>query len=236
MRDVPAAYAAAFVGARAVLDSHRGWDPGAWELARQMAHTLGVPMHAGAATRLLIDLNRSIGHPQLYSEFTRGLPRAERHAIVQQHYAPYRDAVERDVAQRIARGEHVIHIASHSFTPVWHGVTRRADVAWLYDPRRGPEVQLAKRWMAQLARRDPGLQLRRNYPYQGRSDGLESSLRKRYAPQDYLGIELEVNQCWVAQGGTAWSRLRTDLVDALADALAQRTAGPPGADPHATAA
>jgi predicted N-formylglutamate amidohydrolase len=114
----------------------------------------------------------------------------------------------------------VIHIAAHSFTPVLGGIVRRADVAWLYDPRRAGETLLARRWQAALAQRAPGLRLRRNYPYQGRSDGLASLLRKRYPDPAYVGIELEVNQRFVAQGGAPWETLRSDLIESLAAALA----------------
>ncbi len=45
-------------------------------------------------------------------------------------------------------------------------------------------------------------------------------LRKRYPDAAYVGIELEVNQRFVEQGGAAWDALRGDLVESLAAALA----------------
>ncbi len=214
-REVPADHAARFAGAEAVLGSHRGWDPGALLLAREMASAFAAPLFFATTTRLLIDLNRSIGHRQLFSEFTRGLPRTERDAVVAAHYRPHRDQIEADIAARIARGETVTHIASHSFTPVMAGVVRQADVAWLYDPRRPREATLAQRWMRALAARAPLLRLRRNYPYQGRGDGLTALLRKRFGGDAYVGIELEVNQRFVDAGGAAWAGLRGDLVASL---------------------
>jgi predicted N-formylglutamate amidohydrolase len=231
-REVPEAYAAYFAGHEAGLDSHRGWDPGALQLGRQMADALGARLYASTTTRLLIDLNRSMGHRQLFSEATRGLGRAARQEIAVTHYRPHRDAVEGEIARRIAAGERVIHVASHSFTPVLDGVVRRADVAWLYDPRRAGESVLSRHWLAQLAQRAPSLQLRRNYPYQGRGDGLATLLRKRFADAVYVGVELEVNQRFVAQGGAPWDTLRSDLVESLAAALA---AEPPHVR-HVTAA
>jgi len=44
---VPAAYCAAFAGAEPLLRTHRGWDPGALVLARQMAGALGAPLLCG---------------------------------------------------------------------------------------------------------------------------------------------------------------------------------------------
>lgn len=216
--EVPLGYAALFEGLCGLLDSHRGWDPGALELARDLAEPSGAPCFASTTTRLLVDLNRSVGHRALFSEVSRALAPAARQQILALHYRPHRDAVELEVGRQIAAGHPVLHVASHSFTPVLDGVARQADVAWLYDPRRRAESTLAGRWLAAFARRAPGLRLRRNYPYQGRADGLAALLRKRFPDAAYAGIELEVNQSFVADGGAPWRRLRADLVDALAEA------------------
>ena len=222
-REVPDAYAALFAGQQAVLNSHRGWDPGALELGEQMSASLGAPLFAATTTRLLVELNRSMGHPQLFSEFTRHLSPSQREQIIHHYYRPHRDEVEGRVAGLIAAGHRVIHIASHSFTPVFNGLTRRADVAWLYDPRRACERAFAAAWLKDLASRAPDLKLRRNYPYHGRDDGLMSLLRKRFDNDCYAGIELEVNQRFVLQGGTPWDTLRGELTQSLATTLRQST-------------
>ncbi|MBC7444213.1 MAG: N-formylglutamate amidohydrolase [Polaromonas sp.] len=219
---VPPAYAALFAGHEELLLTHRGWDMGALEMARQLAQALDAPLFAATTTRLLIDLNRSIGHRQLYSEVTRGLPAAIRRDIIALHYQPHRAAVESAVARLIARGRRVLHIAAHSFTPELHGVVRQADVAWLYDPGRAGEIIAARRWRQTLAQRRPDLALRRNYPYQGKCDGLTALLRKRHGPAQYVGIELEVNQRFAVEGGEAWAALQADLVRSLANVLAVR--------------
>ena len=213
---VPPEHAPLFVGHEALLPTHRGWDPGALELAQQMAAALDAPLFASTTTRLLIDLNRSIGHRQLHSEATRGLPLAARRAIAAQHYRPHREAVEAEVAQRIAAGQRVVHIASHSFTPELHGIVRQADVAWLYHAQRAGESHFAATWLAALKQLRRDLTLRRNYPYNGKGDGLTALLRKRHAAHQYIGIELEVNQRFVMAGGPAWAALRADITQALA--------------------
>lgn len=220
-REVPRAYAALFAGQAALLDSHRGWDAGALELGRRMADALGAPLHFATTTRLLVDLNRSIGHRQLFSEITRALPRASRQDIVDRYYRPHREAVEAEIARLVALGRRVIHVASHSFTPTLDNVPRRADVAWLYDPRRPGEVAFARSWMRALEPLAPELRLRRNYPYRGRGDGLTAALRKRHEDAVYVGIELEVSQRFVERRGAAWNTLKTALVDSLKAALAE---------------
>jgi predicted N-formylglutamate amidohydrolase len=225
---VPPDYLPLFRGHEALLDTHRGWDLGALELATQMADAIDAPLFAATTTRLLIDLNRSIGHRQLHSEATRHLPLAARRAIATQYYRPHRDAVEMAVSQRIAAGRRVVHIASHSFTPELHGVVRQADVGFLYDPRRPGERPFVSRWLAALKLLRPDLRLRRNYPYQGKGDGLTALLRKRHAANLYLGMELEVNQRFFETGGPPWTALCADITRALTDAVC-------GAGPGATA-
>ena len=219
-REVPRSYAALFAGREALLESHRGWDAGALELGNEMADAFGVPLRVAITTRLLVDLNRSIGHRQLFSEITRALPKVRRQDIVDRYYRPHRQAVEAEIAREAASGRRVIHVASHSFTPTLDNIPRRADVAWLYAPGRPGEVAFARSWMRALARLAPALRLRRNYPYRGRSDGLTAALRKRHPDAAYVGIELEVNQRFVERRGADWTGLKAVLVESLGRALA----------------
>jgi len=216
---VPVAFADLFDGADALLATHRGWDPGALELARRIATRFDAPLHASTTTRLLVDLNRSIGHRQLFSGITRGLAAPEREAILEGYYRPHRAVVEGAVDVHVAAGRQVVHVASHSFTPILDGIERDVDIGWLYDPRRPAEAAFAARWMHSFGRRAPGLRLRRNQPYRGRSDGLASLLRSRHADAAYAGIELEVNQRFFEAGGPSWPELQSRLVDSLAAAL-----------------
>ena len=212
---IPAPYRRLFRGQRALLDSHRGYDPGSLVMAKALASTWRAPLVASTTSRLLIDLNRSIGHPQLFSAVTRSAPAETRARIVKQHYRPYRVQVERLVGQAVARGHRVIHISSHSFTAELDGRVRGADVGLLYHPGRRGEAEVCARWKESLAAFAPELRVRRNYPYAGKGDGLTSHLRLRFAQSDYVGIELEVNQSIVLAAGRRWTALRRLLIDSL---------------------
>ena len=184
-------------------------------MAQELAAAFDGALVTSTVSRLLVDLNRSIGHPKLFSETTRHLPPPVREEILAQYYRPYREQVERLVAQAVADGQRVIHISSHSFTPELNGKVRNADVGLLYDPARHGEVELCARWRATLTERAPSLRVRRNYPYAGKGDGLTAYLRRRFAPNTYIGIELEVNQQIVQSDAGQWTALRTLLVDSL---------------------
>jgi len=217
---IPAGYRPLFRGHEALLDSHRGYDPGALVMARELARAFGAPLVASTVSRLVVDLNRSIGHPRCFSTATRGAPRSLRAEIVERHYLPYRTEVERLVGRSVSRGRRVIHVASHSFTPELDGRVRSADVGLLYDPGRHTEVDLCARWKASLLEMAPQLRVRRNYPYAGKGDGLTRYLRMHFPPGAYVGIELEVNQGIVLAAGRRWPRLRRVLIDSLRAAAA----------------
>jgi predicted N-formylglutamate amidohydrolase len=217
---IPAPYRRLFRGQRALLDSHRGYDPGALVMAKALAGAWRAPLVASTTSRLLIDLNRSIGHPQLFSAVTRAAPAEIRAQIVEQYYRPYRAQVERSVGQAVSRGHRVIHVSSHSFTAELDGKVRGADVGLLYHPGRRGEVEVCARWKESLAALAPELRMRRNYPYEGKGDGLTSHLRRRFAESDYVGIELELNQSIVFAAGRRWTALRRVLIDAFGTACA----------------
>lgn len=191
--EVPSKYAGLFRGADRILKTHRGYDIGALAVARDIAEALHAPLHAATTTRLLIDLNRSIGHPSCFSEFTSGLDEQAKLALIRRCYAPYRTRVEKQIARWVKRGERVLHLSVHSFTPVLRGATRNADIGLLYDSRRVREKELVTSWLWTLSLESP-YRVRRNYPYLGRSDGFTTALRHRYPAARYLGIELEINQ------------------------------------------
>jgi predicted N-formylglutamate amidohydrolase len=216
--DIPHEYAPLFRGRRRLLDSHRGYDPGALDTARDLARALGAALIVSTVSRLLVELNRSPGRQFRNSPVMRAIAKETRNEICRRYYAPYRSEVETFVAQAIAERKRVVHVSSHTFTPLLDGHVRRADAGLLYDPERTNERELCLHWQRALARCRPHWIVRRNYPYRGRSDGFTSYLRKRFDDDAYAGIELEVNQKR-AQNGAVPSEDRTAIARALGEAL-----------------
>jgi predicted N-formylglutamate amidohydrolase len=216
---IPAPYRLLFKGYGSLLDSHRGYDMGALVMARELAAAFAAPLVAGTVSRLLVDLNRSPGHPGLHGDAIRGALADVRARIVERYYVPYRTKVERCVHQAVAAGHRVVHISSHSFTPKLDGKVRNADIGLLYDPARHGEVELCQRWQACLATCAPALVIRRNYPYAGKGDGLTNHLRRRYPPGEYVGVELEINQKYAIHSSPHWKALRKAVIASLRLAL-----------------
>lgn len=216
---IPARYRGHFAGQQGLLQSHRGFDPGALALARDLARQLNAPLFYSTLSRLLVDLNRSPGHRRLHADAIKQLPAEIRRCIVKRYYLPFRARVQAAICAALAHGGRVIHVSSHSFTPVLHGMVRTADVSLLYDPMRPGEAALCKAWLACLKTRAPALRVRRNYPYTGTSDGFTAWLRRNFAADKYIGIELEINQCAALAGGETWRALRRVVCASLLEAL-----------------
>jgi predicted N-formylglutamate amidohydrolase len=218
---IPKPYAPLFAGAGEAVASHRGWDPGALKLARFLSRRLRRPLLATHWSRLLVEANRSAHNPRIWSQYTRGLPRAERERILERYWRPHRQQVIDAVDGALARGERVLHVAVHSFTAVLDGEERNCDVSFLYDSARHPEAAIWRRWAALLRQHRPEVRVRLNYPYLGVADGLPTWLRRHYPADRYTGTEMEVNQGLI---GTPAGR---STCEALAASLAELVAEDP---------
>jgi len=213
---VPASCQKLFRGGKRELESHRGWDPGALELARAIVRVTDAPLVAATVSRLVVESNRSVGHPQLFSEFTRALTRDEKERLLNLYYHPHRGAVEAVIRSALRTHKRVVHVGVHTFAPVLNGRKRTADVGLLFDPSRKLEAEFVGVWQHALHWEAPALRVKMNYPYRGWTDGLTTTLRGTLPASRYVGIELEVNQALV----TMPARRATDVPNRIARSLA----------------
>lgn len=190
--EIPTEFQYLFRGNESVLDTHRAYDLGAYALFLSL-RPLSDFSTFQKISRLLVEMNRSLENPDLFSEFSAILASPEKKYLLKTYYFPYREKIQHRIKEIIQKGEKVFHLSVHSFTPVLNGKIRTADMGLLYDPSRISEKQLSKTMKAQLKREFPTMNVRMNYPYLGTADGLTTDLRRIF-PQNYMGIELEINQ------------------------------------------
>ncbi|KYG77812.1 hypothetical protein AWW68_03320 [Roseivirga spongicola] len=190
---VPANYRYLFLGNEAVLDTHRGIDIGAGALAENLADSLKLPLYVNVVSRLLIDSNRSKFNPELYSEFSKTLDPVVKKFLMKKYYTAYRQQVYEWIKERARKTDSVVHLSIHTFTPVLKGEVRSADIGILYDEKREPEAKISKQLVNELGIFAPQFVTKHNYPYLGTADGFTTYLRKEFRPQNYSGIEIEVN-------------------------------------------
>jgi predicted N-formylglutamate amidohydrolase len=188
---VPEKYTYLFDQQPEVLNTHRGWDPGAWELAQFLSKQLNLPLFGCHTTRLLIEANRSLDNPQLFSEYSSKLSESEKEKLIKNIYHPYRNQIKDLLSGAI---KPILHLSIHSFTPVWNGVERPVDVGILYDPKQSLEHAFSLRLKEALETHLPNKKIKLNEPYKGTDDGFTTELRKQFPSSHYAGIEIEVNQ------------------------------------------
>ena len=126
------------------------------------------------------------------------LPPDERVELLERYYYPYRHGIEQHITDWTTAGQTVLHLSLHSFTPVWEGRPRDVDIGLLFDPDRAAETAACQQLRSLLSEPFPTQRIRFNEPYQGIDDGLTTYLRSRFSGDEYLGIELEINQAWIA--------------------------------------
>jgi len=212
---VPPEYRGLFRGQHSILQSHRGWDRGALDLARTLAAKIRAPLFFSETTRLLVDLNRSLHHRNLFSEFTRNSNTELKTEILERHYHPYRDKLENEIRKLLSKKYTVLHFSVHSFTPKLGQELRRADIGLLYDPRRKGERILCHHLRNIFTDAASNLLVRRNYPYRGTADGFTAYFRKRCGERQYLGIEIEINQKHVHGHHARWAQLQKQIINAM---------------------
>ena len=198
------------------LGTHRGHDPGALTLARDFAAATRAPLFYSTVSRLLVELNRPLGHPQVFST---DLPPDVREKLLHEYYFPYWRGIEGAVRRTSRR---VLHISFHSFTPKLRGERRTTDVGLLFDPARAPEAAFCSRWRQAIQSIDPRLRVRYNDPYAGTHPSVVESLRKKFRPRRYVGIQIEVNQKFPRGDARRWRALRRVLVRSFEIALRTR--------------
>ncbi len=213
---VPPRFASAFSTGAAVLGTHRGIDIGASWLADRFASRLDAPLHKGKVTRLLVELNRSPGHRNLFSSYSLRLQESLRRELYETYYNSYRQAVEDQIDGELRRGRSLFHLSVHSFTPRLRGVTRQADIGLMYDPSFPEEKEFSRCWRNRILQTGTDLRIRMNYPYRGGMDGFPRRLRTRFQGQPFVTVQIEVNQKFLRQPGSDRTVLARRLVESLA--------------------
>lgn len=226
-------------GAQADLQSHRGYDPGAIQAARTLARSLGTEVIATQTSRLVVDANRSLHNPTLFSKYM--CDAESRQQAIEQWYVPYREQVIAAINSKQNSKQHskqnlkkhseqqepphrpIVHLSVHTFTPRFRGRWRAFEVGLLFDPARELESTFCRVWRDAIAACCPSSRVELNEPYQGIDDGFTTALRQLYHANDYLGIELELNHRLFKRDRRQFHRLTRQLAHCLPTAASVST-------------
>ncbi len=184
-----------------LLELHIAWDPGALPIAKNLARRFGATLHAGRYSRLVADLNRSVGNRVMFRRVSDGrtipfnyrLDATTKAQRAERFYWPYRDAIDAEARRIIAAQGRCVHISVHTFTPTLDGKARGNDIGLLHDPRWGIEPAVCNDLRRYLTATSDWV-VWFNRPYSGTADGILPAMRRKQTPETFVGIELEINQ------------------------------------------
>lgn len=150
------------------LARHIAWDLGAAGVTEALSEIFDAPAILCGISRLVIDCNRQLKHPNLIPEISDGtvipgnlgLSEAERELRIERWFEPYHDAVEGILLERESRGVRSIAISVHSMTESLAGVSR----PWQISLSSHLDRTLTDSVLTAL-RRDGGVVVGDNQPY-----------------------------------------------------------------------
>ncbi len=214
-------------------ERHIAWDIGVHAVARALSERLDATLVSQNYSRLVIDCNRGFqAHDSIavVSEGTeipgnRELPEQQVRARQREVFAPFHDRVVELLDARRAAARPTMLIVMHSFTPVFHGVSRPWHIGILYhrDPRL-PHLML------ELLGRDPNVCVGDNEPY-AVSDESDYTVPVHGEKRGLPHVEIEIRQDRIVEPGgqQAWAnRLERVLREAHERLLASGALAPGG--------
>jgi predicted N-formylglutamate amidohydrolase len=193
----------------AEFDRHIAWDIGAAAVSRLVSGTLNAPLVEQVYSRLVIDCNRDPTVPSAIPEISEltpipanvGISPAERHARIEDVFAPYQAAISGLLDRRAGEGRETLLVAMHSFTPVFKGFVRPWHVGVLYN--RDPGLALI---LFDLFRKEGDLVVGDNEPYHV-SDATDYGIPVHGERRKIPHVEIEIRQDLIAdeKGQRAWA-------------------------------
>lgn len=198
---------------REVKSAHVAWDPGALDLARDLAARFDAPLIRATVSRLIFDLNRPPDAPDAMPEVSeiyeipgnRGLGPEARLARVRAIHDPWHASL----ARTLETVRPAAMVTVHSFTRVYRGLERTTEVGILHDA----DARLAD---AMLDGAPAGW--RRNDPY-GPEDGVTHTLATVAQPRGIAPVMIEVRNDLLADAAGV-ARMGAALEPALRRAFA----------------
>ncbi len=178
-----------------LLDSHWGWDPGGWELTRELSRVLDAGAIGGRWSRLWTDLNRRVDDPTLARAmagktevpWNRDLCPERLEQRIAAVHTPYHVEVDRLVFRRVVRGVRPLVFSIHTFTDQLGDEVRGFEIGVLFNDHPELAYRLGRDIEA------CGRSTRYNEPYSGIEEMIYAAERHgRHYGLPFL--ELEVNQ------------------------------------------
>ena len=191
------------------LDRHIAWDIGARGVALGLAAELDAFVVCQRYSRLVIDCNRELGHPDSIAASSERTPipgnqqiaPAQAAARAREIFEPYHEQIRGELDRRQAAHRPAILIAVHSFTPVFLAGARPWHAGVLFNR----DVRVAEP-LLRLLRAEGDLVVGCNEPY-AVTDTSDYSINHHGAERELPHVEIEIRQDLIAEesGQIAWA-------------------------------
>ena len=184
-----------------VFERHIAYDIGTENIALGLSDLIDAPLVLGGFSRLVIDLNRPLEHPDSMVEYidsTRipgniGLTKMARLQRVKELFDPYHEAIKQEITRLSASGMPPIILSVHSFSPNYGMHPRPWDIGvlWNRDPRIAtPLIDILKTF---------NLKVGDNQPYSGKE--LAYTINKHGGARGLANCVIEINQGQLSDDG-----------------------------------
>jgi len=202
------------------LGRHIAWDIGVADLGRLLAAELGAWLILQNYSRLVIDCNRQLTHPDSITKKSEDTPipgnqavseaKAQRRAL--EIFEPYHARIRRELDERTFHGKPPFLIFLHSFTPRYRGIER----PWHAGVLSHRDTRMAAPLLEAL-RNEPGLVVGDNEPYAA-SAQTDYGIVEHAEHRGLLHVELEVRQDLLVTPGdlAGWSERLARLLRKVA--------------------
>lgn len=178
---------------KALQKTHQGYDLGVLEIANWLSRDLQATHIEGTISRLVIDLNRSVNHSQLFGPATQSLSLLDKKQIIRHYWEPYFQRLVKEL-KKGAKINEMRWLSVHSFTPTWNHRSRRVDIGILDDLTHPKQREFSLTLQAALRRQLPSFKIYLNEPYRGFTDAIVHPVNRQIRTTHAFGICLEINQ------------------------------------------
>lgn len=203
-----------------VLNSHRGWDIGAEDVARRLARALQAPLVIQRYSRLVIDCNRPPGSAESIPVISdhreipgnRDADQSDKDARLREIFDP----MDQQIRDLFKRQKPRATFSIHSFTPSMDGFDRPWHAGFL--TRRS--ISTADALISHILSEDPKLSLALNKPYTVDDD--TDWFIPRYAERldlPHCLIEIRNDQIDHPEGAELWAGLLFRAIAAFMESL-----------------
>lgn len=202
------------------LNSHIAWDPGALDVAQDMARRMEAPLVLGAVSRLVYDCNRPSESPSAMATRSeiyeipgnRDLSRKARLERIDAVCRPFHETLAGLV--KAGTGTLSLLVTVHSFAPVFHDRPRAVEIGIVH----GKDDRLA-RAMIDVIPEGISFETRLNEPYSA-VDGVAYTIDRHGAANGLLNVMIEIRSDLIRT-----RRRQLDMADRLVAWIRQARAG-----------